>query len=185
MDLLNGLPSLAREALFLAVFLLVGISVTALIKRAGLVRLAAAAGYTIHGGIVFTLVVALALFTVLIATVGIQQWEYTEPQLGVWIALVLVSGAAAIGFGICAACSWRWDANGITYRDLFKRQTIAWSEISDASAEWHNLWRIRSADGRKIWWSKYVIGWAKINEAVALYRPGLVPFLDHRRCFGT
>lgn len=178
---MNGLPSLAREALIPLAFLLMGIGLTALIKRIGLVRLDAVAGHTMHGGIVLMLVIALVLFTIVIATSGIQQWEYTQPQLGVWIALVLVFGAAAIGFALCAASSWRWDANGITYRDIFEHKTISWSEISEASAAWHNVWRLRTADGTEIWWSKYVIGWAKINEAVALYRPGLVSSLDYRR----
>lgn len=182
MGFIASLSSLAREALIFAVIYLVGVAITAVLRRTKLVRLEAVEGRTIVGGILIMCAVFGVLFEIAVVVSGIAEWEYTEPQVVVWGLLLVLIGASAALFVVLATGRWQWDSVGVTYADPFTgRQTIAWADMTEAAAVWHNVWRVRAAGKREICWSKWAIGWEKINEAVTLYRPDLAPMLDVRR----
>jgi len=182
MDFLASLPSLARQALIFAALALVGMSITAVLKRTKLVRLDVAEGHTIVGGIMMTFAAFGAFFAIAVLVTGLWEWDNTWPQLGIWIALLAFAIAGAVVLILCASGRWRWDAVGLSYADPFTgRRTIRWAEMNETTAIWHNVWRVRGAGKRDICWSKWTIGWEKINEAVTHYRPDLAPMLEVRR----
>lgn len=182
--MLETLVGLLRVPMSISALVALGVLVGMVLRRTKLVELRADHGRSVFGGVMLiTGIGALAFATTIAVAIALDLGgvRSLSPDWPIGVVLTVVFGGAGLFFMRgWLRTRWTWDAEGITHIEGKRATRLPWSAIvSLDKVSWHT-WRATAADGQ-VYWSRYMIGWEMINDAIRKYRPDLARCLTPAR----